>query len=69
MTAPDGMIDGFDKFTARIEKRYREVRDCLVAGRWEEAQILLAHIAQSHARTALSLRNTIVRQGRLEKRK
>lgn len=63
------MLQGFDRFTARIEKRYGEVRDCLVAGRFEEAHILLADIAQTHARTALSLRSSMIRNGRLEVRK
>lgn len=63
------MMKGFDKFAARMSKRYDEVRDCLVAGRYEEAQSLLADIATSHARTSLSLRNVLVRNGELEESK
>ena len=59
------MLTGFDAFTDRIMKRYDEVRDCLKAERYEEAHILLATIAQSHAKTSLSLRNLLVKDGRL----
>lgn len=57
------MMQGFDKFSARMAKRYGEVRDCLNAGRYEEAQALLAEIAISHAKTSLSLRNVLVKDG------
>jgi hypothetical protein len=59
------MMGGFDKFMARMARRYSEVRDCLEAERYEEAQLLLSDIAMSHARTSLSLRNLLVRQGRI----
>jgi hypothetical protein len=59
------MMSGFDKFAARMAKRYDEVRDCLNAGRYEEAQALLADIATSHARTSLSLRNVLIKDGKL----
>jgi hypothetical protein len=62
------MLRGFDKFSSRITQRYGEVRDCLAAGRYEEAQSLLADIAVSHARTSLSLRNVLVKEGLLEDR-
>lgn len=57
------MMQGFDKFAARMAWRYNEVRDCLDAGRYEEAQILLAAIAISHAKTSLSLRNVLIKEG------
>jgi hypothetical protein len=57
------MMQGFDRFAARMTRRYDEVRDCLNAGRYEEAQMLLAAIAISHAKTSLSLRNVLVREG------
>ena len=60
------MLAGFDAFTKRISKRYREVRDCLAAERYEEAQQLLTAIALTHAKTSLSLRNVLVRDGKLE---
>ena len=60
------MMAGFDKFSDRMAKRYGEVRDCLEAGRYEEAQMLLSDIALSHARTSLSLRNVLVKNGVLK---
>lgn len=56
------MLVAFDKFSDRMAKRYAEVRDCLNANRFEEAHILLADIAKSHAKTSLSLRNLLVRE-------
>lgn len=63
------MMTGFDKFSARMAERYREVRDCLDAERYEEAYSLLADIGISHARTSLSLRNMLVKQGKLSEEK
>lgn len=63
------MMDGFDKFSARMAKRYAEVRDCLETERYEEAYQLLSDIGISHARTALSLRNVLVKQGKLPEEK
>jgi hypothetical protein len=65
----DAMMKGFDKFAARMSRRYDEVRDCLSAGRYEEAQMLLSDIATSHARTSLSLRNVLVKNGVMEENK
>lgn len=62
------MLKGFDRFSSRISQRYGEVRDCLAAGRYEEAHSLLADIAVSHARTSLSLRNLLVKEGLLKDR-
>jgi hypothetical protein len=63
------MMDNFDRFTCRMAIRYSHVRDCLNAERYEEAHSLLADIAISHARTSLSLRNVLVRDGKLEESK
>lgn len=63
------MLAGFDQFAERMARRYAEVRDCLNAGRYEEAQTLLSDIAVSHARTSLSLRNVLVKNGVMEDRK
>lgn len=60
------MMEAFDKFSDRMAKRYSEVRDCLAAERYEEAQSLLADIGQSHARTSLSLRNVLIKQGKVK---
>lgn len=61
------MLKGFDDFTARIAFRYSQVRECLEAGRYEEAHLLLANIARSHAQTSLSLRNVLIKDGKLTK--
>lgn len=63
------MMRGFDKFAERMAKRYDEVRDCLQANRYEEAQSLLSEIATSHARTSLSLRNVLIKNGVMEESK
>lgn len=60
------MLRGFDKFSQRMANRYSQVRDCLMADRFEEAQMLLSEIASSHARTSLSLRNVLIKNGALE---
>jgi hypothetical protein len=60
------MLTAFDAFSSRVAKRYSEVRDCLAAGRFEEAQILLAALAASHAKTSMSLRGMLIREGLLE---
>jgi len=62
----EAMLMAFDAFSDRIAKRYAETRDCLAAGRYEEAQILLADLAKSHAKTSMSLRGMLIRQGLLE---
>jgi outer membrane protein assembly factor BamD (BamD/ComL family) len=57
------MLKAFDAFRDRIAERYQEARDLLADGKYEEAQDVLAKLAQSHARTSLSLRNVLVREG------
>lgn len=59
------MMKAFDAFTQRIQARYEEAREELEQGRDQNAYQILADIAQSHARTSLSLRNVLVRQGTL----
>ena len=63
------MLMNFRRFQQRISARYDEVYDCLNANRYEEAQLLLADIARSHARTSLSLRNVLVRDGLIKEEK
>jgi hypothetical protein len=62
----EAMLAGFDAFTNRIFKRYGEVRDCLATGRYEEAHVLLTAIAITHAKTSLSLRNVLIKDGKME---
>lgn len=69
MIKHEQMMEGFDKFSDRIDRRYQEVRDCLNARRFEEAHQLLTGIAITHAHTSLSLRNLLIREGLLEDNK
>lgn len=57
------MLKAFDAFAARIAERYAEARAFLAAGKYEEAQAILAQLTMSHAKTSLSLRNVLVRDG------
>lgn len=63
------MMKAFDEFTARIIGRYAEAREKLEEGDYVEAQHILASLAQSHARTSMSLRGLLIRQGLLEEDK
>jgi hypothetical protein len=60
------MLRGFDAFSARIARRYAEARACLEAEDFVGAQNILAGLTTSHARTSLSLRNVLIRDGLLE---
>lgn len=62
------MLEAFDAFSSRMARRYEQVRDCLTHHRYEEAQQLLAEIALSHAKTSLSLRNVLIKDGNMEDR-
>jgi hypothetical protein len=57
------MLAAFDAFSARIAARYNEVRVCLENDQYEEAQAILASLATSHAKTSLSLRGVLIRDG------
>lgn len=57
------MIKAFDAFSDRIAARYAEARQCLIEGEYEKAQSILASLATSHARTSMSLRGVLVREG------
>ena len=65
MTSNDAMLSAFDKFKAQIDDAYAEARDALEAGQFEQAQAILAQLAQTHARTSLSLRNYLIKRGKL----
>jgi len=62
------MLKAFRAFATRIQTRYEEVEQALAEDRFEEAQRILESLAQSHARTSLSLRNFLVRGGKLEEK-
>lgn len=57
------MLKAFDAFAERIAGHYAEARRCLDEGKYEEAHAILARLTTSHARTSLSLRNVLVRDG------
>jgi hypothetical protein len=59
------MLEAFDAFSTRISDRYSEARQLIEQDRYAEAQQILARLATSHAKTSLSLRNFMVRQGLL----
>lgn len=60
------MMAAYDQFVGRITQRYEQARDCLAAGRYVEAHLILAGITTSHAKTSLSLRNVCIKEGFME---
>jgi len=60
------MLVAFDAFSARIMARYAEARQALAEGDYVKAQEILAKLGISHARTSMSLRGVLVREGLLE---
>lgn len=60
------MLRAYDAFTARITQRYADARACLEADDYVGAQDILASLTTSHARTSLSLRNVLIRDGLME---
>lgn len=57
------MVKAFRAFSVRISKEYDRAAKALERGDYEEAHRLLASLAQSHAKTAMSLRGFMIRQG------
>ena len=57
------MLEQFRAFADRINERYDEVYDKLERGDYIGAQTDLANLTTSHAKTSLSLRNKLVRDG------
>ena len=62
------MLVAYDAFVARINLRYEEARKCLDDGDYEGAQTILANLALSHAKTSLSLRNVLVKDGKIKEK-
>lgn len=62
-TNNDQLVEAFDKFKIQIDDAYTVARAQLMEGDWPGAQRTLATIAQTHARTSLSLRNVLVKRG------
>lgn len=59
------MMRGFQAFINRINTRYQEAYAALARGDYVEAQRILAQLAQSHAKTSMSLRGVLIREGLL----
>lgn len=57
------MLKAFDAFATRIAERYAEARTCLENDEYERAQEILASLTTSHAKTSLSLRGVLIRDG------
>lgn len=57
------MLKAFHAFASRIADRYAEAEECLARGEYEEAQRILSALAVSHAKTSMSLRNVLIRDG------
>lgn len=60
------MMRAFNAFTTRISQRYDDVAQALLDEDYERAMELLIALGRSHAKTSLSLRNALVRDGKLE---
>lgn len=60
------MLAAFDQFARRIAAEYEKVAEALLMDDYTEAQRILSELAQSHAKTSLSLRNMLIKEGLLE---
>lgn len=63
------MLKGYDRFVARMNEGYAQVRACLEQEDYVGAQRILAQMGISHAKTSLSLRNVLIKDGLLEEKK
>lgn len=61
----DKMLRAFRGFASRISTKYDEAADALERGDYLGAHRILSQLTQSHAKTSLSLRNKLVREGLL----
>lgn len=60
------MLRRYDQFVDRMTSCYAEVRACLERDDYVGAQRILADMGISHAKTSMSLRNVLVKEGLLE---
>lgn len=60
------MLAAFSRFAARISGEYDKALDALERDDYVEAHRILSELAQSHAKTSLSLRNQLVKDGLLK---
>lgn len=64
-TNSEQLIQAFDTFKRVIDAAYAKAREQLADGDWDGTQRTLAAIAQTHARTSVSLRNLLIKRGML----
>jgi len=57
------MLKAFREFADRIADRYDEAATCLDQDDYTGAMDILTQLSTSHAKTTLSLRNLLVREG------
>lgn len=60
------MLEAFAKFASRISNQYDNALAALERDDYVEAHRILSALAISHAKTSLSLRNQLVREGLLK---
>jgi hypothetical protein len=60
------MLRAFSEFSARITAAYDQTAELLRDGDYVAAHEILSELAQSHAKTSLSLRNLLVKEGLME---
>lgn len=60
------MLAGFTQFIERITAEYEEARAALHRDDYIEAHRILSELAMSHAKTSLSLRNMLVKEGLMD---
>lgn len=60
------MLEAFEVFASRISNEYQKALDALRRDDYVEAQRILSDLAISHAKTSLSLRNRLVKEGLME---
>jgi hypothetical protein len=63
------MLKGYDDFVNRMTEGYAQARACLERGDYVGAQRILAQMGISHARTSLSLRNVLIKDGLMKEDK
>lgn len=63
------MLRGFDRFVSGVNAAYAQARAALERDDYIDAQRILAGIAVRHAKASLSLRNVLVKNGKLEEDK
>lgn len=57
------MLARYDQFVVTMAQRYEEAREALHRGEYAEAQSILAQMGIAHAKTSMSLRNVLIREG------